>query len=97
VSLRSDPSWPGSADREEKNARDEGKAVALKLMRAGSYQIQCSGEGLMREGIEGCLRPVIAAVAEASDARDWALEMLSRDRVGVLRALELRERARFVL
>jgi hypothetical protein len=81
----------------EKNALDEAKALALKLMCAGSYQIECSDEGLMREEIEGCLRPVIAAVAGTSDARDWALEMHSRDRVGFPRELELKKLAGLVL
>ncbi len=66
-------------------------------MLAGSYQIECSDEGLMREEIEGCLRPVIAAVAGTSDARYWALEMHSRDRVGFLCELELKELAGLVL
>ena len=87
----------GLAQLIEKNALDEAKALALKLMRAGSYQIECSDEGLMREEIEGCLRLVIAAVAGASDARDWALEMLSRDRVGCVCELELKELAGLVL
>ena len=81
----------------EKNALDEAKALALKLMCAGSYQIECSDEGLMREEIEGCLRLVISAVAGTSDGRDWALEMHSRDRVGFLCELELKELAGLVL
>jgi len=81
----------GLAQLIEKNAIDDAKVLALKLMRAGSYQIECSDEGLMRETIEDCLRPVIAVVAGTPNASDWALEMLSRDRVGFLCELELKE------
>ena len=59
----------------QKNAIDEAKNVALKLMDKGSYQVECSDEGLMHEEIESCLRPVIAA-AKSSGGREWALEML---------------------
>jgi hypothetical protein len=83
----------GLAQLIEKNALDEAKTLALKLMRAGSHQIECSDEGSMREEIENCLRLVIAAVAGASDARDWAQEMHSGDRVGFLCESELKELA----
>lgn len=80
----------GLAQLIEKNALVEATALALELMRAGSHQIECSDEGLMREEIEGCLRLVIAAVAGASDASDWALEMHGCDRVGFLCDSELK-------
>jgi len=83
----------GLAQLIEKNALDEAKALALKLMRAGSYQIECSDEGLMSEEIERCLRVVIAAVAGTSDAGDWAREMRRCDRVGFLCELESKELA----
>jgi hypothetical protein len=77
----------------EKDAIDEAKYLALTLMRAGSYQIECSDEGLMQEAIESCLRLVISALWEHPDARIWALEMLAHDRVGCLCERELREMA----
>ncbi len=41
---------------------DDAKSLALKLMKDGSYQVECSDEGLMTDEIEDCLRPVIRAV-----------------------------------
>jgi hypothetical protein len=76
----------------QKNAIDEAKNVALKLMDQGSYQVECSDEGLMHEEIENCLRPVIAA-ARSSGGREWALQMLRRDRMGFLCQQELSELA----
>ena len=77
----------------QKNAIEEAKSLALKLMDRGSYQIECSDEGLMQEEIEGCLRPVIAAVAGSSGGREWALQMLQQDRIGVVCRQELSELA----
>ena len=54
-------------------------------MDKGSYQIECSDEGLMHEKIESCLRPVIAA-AKSSGGREWALKMLRHDRIRVFSA-----------
>ena len=34
-------------------------ALAIELMKMGSYQIEMSDEGMMTEDIENCLRPVI--------------------------------------
>jgi hypothetical protein len=76
----------------QKNAIDEAKDVALKLMDKGSCQVECSDEGLMQEEIESCLRPVIAA-AKSSGGREWALEMLRSDRMGFLCKQELSELA----
>ena len=76
----------------QKNAVDEAKNVALTLMDKGSYQIECSDEGLMHEKIESCLRPVIAA-AKSSGGREWALKMLRHDRMGFLCKHELSELA----
>jgi len=76
----------------QKNAIDEAKNVALKLMDKGSYQVECSDEGLMHEEIESCLRPVIAA-AKSSGGREWALKMLRRDRMGFLCQQEYSELA----
>jgi hypothetical protein len=77
----------------QKNAIEEAKGLALKLMDKGSYQIECSDEGLMQDEIESCLRPVIAAVAESSAGREWALEMLQHDRMRFLCEEELTELA----
>ncbi len=75
----------------QKQKIEEVKALALKLMRKGSYQIECSDEGLMQEDIENCLRPVISAVAAASGDSGWAREMLRCDRTGCICRQELTE------
>ena len=77
----------------EKNRIEEAKALALKVMDKGSYQIECSDEGMMQEEIESCLRIVISAVAGSVDGREWALEMLHHDRMGYLCERELTELA----
>ena len=77
----------------QKEKIEEAKALALKLMRKGSYQIECSDEGLMQEEIENCLRPVVSAVAASPDGSEWALEMLRRDRTGCICRQELTELA----
>ena len=43
----------------------------MQLIEKGSYQIDCSDEGLMQDQIENCLRLVIAAVAGTSGGREW--------------------------
>lgn len=73
----------------QKNRIEEAKALALKLIGKGSYQIECTDEGLMQEEIEGCLQLVIPAVAGAPGSREWALEMLHHDRVRFLCEREL--------
>jgi hypothetical protein len=78
-----------------KGGLEEAKALALKLMEKGSFQIECSDEGLMQEEIEDCLRPVIAAVAKSSGGREWAREMLQHDRIGCLCRRNLTELAGF--
>jgi hypothetical protein len=47
----------------------EAKAITLKLMEKGCFQIECSDEGLMQEGIESRLKLVISAVAESPAVR----------------------------
>ena len=76
-----------------KGGLEEAKALALKLMEKGSFQIECSDEGLMQEEIEDCLRPVIAAVAKSSGGHEWAREMLQHDRIGCLCRRDLTELA----
>lgn len=72
---------------------DDAKSLALKLMRDGSYQVECSDEGLMAEEIEDCLRPVIQAIKTrgGADADKWAMEMQKADRVGFICDRELAE------
>lgn len=77
----------------EKEKIEEAKGLALKLMRKGSYQIECSDEGLMQEEIETCLRPVISAVAASSGGGEWAREMVRCDRTGCICRQELTELA----
>ena len=78
----------------QKDRIEESKTIALKLMRKGSFQVECSDEGLMHEEIENCLRLVISAVAKSSGGSEWAQEMLQRDRVRFLCQQELTELAR---
>ena len=73
-----------------KNRIEEAKTLALKLMQKGSYQVECSDEGLMHEEIEGCLRIVISAATGSPGAREWAREMLQHDRTQFLCERELR-------
>ena len=73
----------------QKRAIEEAKALALQLVQQGSYQIECSDEGLMQDEIESCLRPVISAVAELPGGDAWASEMLRRDRMGMICRPEL--------
>ena len=70
---------------------EDAKSLALKLMQDGSYQVECSDEGLMTDDIQDCLRPVIQAVQSAGgkEAAKWALKMLSADRVGFICDKEL--------
>ncbi len=62
----------------QKQALEEAKSLALKLIGKGRWQIDCSDEGLMQEELEDCLRPVIGVVAGTSGACAWAQEMLRR-------------------
>ena len=77
----------------QKGKIEEAKTLALKLMQKGSIQIECSDEGLMREEIEDCLRPVISAITASSRGGQWALEMLRRDATGCVCLRELTELA----
>jgi hypothetical protein len=72
---------------------DDAKLLALKLMRDGSYQVECSDEGLMTDDIEDCLRPVIRAVKTSggADVDKWAKEMQKADRVGFICEHQLAE------
>ncbi len=69
------------------------KSLALEMMKRGSYQVECSEEGIMTEDIEACLKPVIRAV-EAGDvaaAKPWAAAMLAADCVGFICDSELKK------
>jgi hypothetical protein len=70
---------------------ESAKSLAITLMKDGSYQVECSDEGLMSDGISECLRPVIQAVKKAGgkEADAWAFEMQRADRVGFLCSREL--------
>jgi len=72
---------------------EDAKSLALKLMKDGSYQVECSDEGLMTDDISDCLRPVIRAVEAASggEAVKWAIDMQTADRVGFICDKELAE------
>lgn len=69
----------------------EAKSLALKLMKDGSYQVECSDEGMMSDDICECLKPVIQAVKAAGgvEAAKWAGEMQEADRVGFICDQEL--------
>lgn len=72
---------------------DDAKSLALKLMKDGSYQVECSDEGLMTDDIRDCLKPVIRAVKAAGggEAAKWANDMQIADRVGFICDKELAE------
>lgn len=69
----------------------EAKSLALKLMKDGSYQVECSDEGMMTDDISQCLRPVIRAVKATGgdEAVKWAGAMQAADRVGFICDKEL--------
>jgi hypothetical protein len=72
---------------------EDAKSLALKLMKDGSYQVECSDEGLMTDDISECLKPVIHAVKAAGgeEAAQWASDMQTADRVGFICDKELAE------
>ena len=75
-------------------------ALALELMKQGSYQVEMSDEGLMAPDIEDCLDVVVKALEKcdlpANEVIAWCSAMLDNDRVGFIaeKALQsLRNRA----
>lgn len=62
--------------------------LALELMRAGSYQVEMSDEGLMTQDIENCMGVVIKALQQCDLPADeiiaWCSAMLASDRVGFI-------------
>jgi hypothetical protein len=77
----------------ELNHLTDAKSLALELMKGGSYQVECSDEGLMTDEISQCLKPVIRAVKAAGgdEAAKWAGDMQAADRVGYICGKELAE------
>jgi uncharacterized Zn finger protein len=63
-------------------------ALALELMKQGSYQVEMSDEGLMTDDIEDCLKVVLEALRKcdlpAAEVIAWCSEMLENDRVGFI-------------
>jgi hypothetical protein len=63
-------------------------ALALELMKQGSYQVEMSDEGLMTDDIEDCLKVVVEALREcdlpAAEVIAWCSAMLESDRVGFI-------------
>jgi hypothetical protein len=63
-------------------------ALALELMKQGSYQVEMSDEGLMTEEIEDCLGVVIKGLKTSDLPADeviaWCTAMKAADRVGFL-------------
>ena len=82
----------GLKDLVKQGQLDEAKRLSLELMRQGSYQVECSDEGMMTENIEACLNPVIQAVKKAGGeaVKTWARQMIAIDRVGFICEHELK-------
>jgi hypothetical protein len=63
-------------------------ALALELMKRGSYQVEVSDEGLMTEDIESGLKVVLDALKKcdlpAAEVIAWCSGMLESDRVGFI-------------
>jgi len=62
--------------------------LSVELMHKGSYQVECSDEGLMSDDIQDCLLTVIDAVRTSklsvTDIFHWTSLMLAADRVGFI-------------
>lgn len=62
--------------------------LALELMKEGSYQVEMSDEGLMKDDIDDCLRGVLQALPTcelpAADVIAWCSAMPENDRVGFI-------------
>ena len=68
-------------------------ALALELMRQGSYQVEMSDEGLMTDDIAKCLQVVINALTRgnlpAEEVIAWCAALAKKDRVGFICETEL--------
>ena len=62
--------------------------LSVELLHKGSYQVECSDEGLMADDIQECLLPVIKAVRKSKlkvkHIFHWTSLMLAADRVGFI-------------
>jgi hypothetical protein len=67
--------------------------LSLELMKAGSYQVEMSDEGLMTADVEDCLNVVIKALAKcdqpAEEVIAWCSAMHDSDRVGFIAEQQL--------
>jgi len=67
--------------------------LSLELMKAGSYQVEMSDEGLMTSDIEECLSVVVKALKKCDlppgDVLAWCEAMTKSDRVGFIYEREL--------
>jgi hypothetical protein len=63
-------------------------ALALELMKHGSYQVEMSDECLMAGDVEACLKVVIEAVTKsdlpADEVLAWCSALLQADRMGFI-------------
>jgi hypothetical protein len=63
-------------------------ALALELMKHGSYQVEMSDEGLMSDDIEDCLNVVFKAIKKCDlpgeEVTAWCAAMRTNDRVGFI-------------
>lgn len=77
----------------EQGHLEDAKSLAIRLMKDGSYQVECSDEGMMTDDIIACLNPVVRAVKAAGgdEAIEWAEAMQRSDRVGFICDRELAE------
>jgi len=62
--------------------------LSLELMKEGSYQVEMSDEGMMREEIEDCLSVVLKSLKQvdvpAKELAAWCSNMLASDCVGFI-------------
>jgi hypothetical protein len=74
--------------------------LCLELMKAGSYQVEMSDEGLMTADIEDCLSVVVKALKKcelpADDVISWCSAMLDSDRVRLIAREQLESLRRHV-
>ena len=78
----------------EMGALAEAMQLALELMRAGSFQVEGSDEGMMTEDIQHCLRVVFDALKHSdvpvSDILNWCDRLTQCDCVGFICEAEIR-------
>ncbi|HEX3997792.1 MAG TPA: hypothetical protein VHX65_04520 [Pirellulales bacterium] len=64
------------------------RELSLELMKAGSYQVEMSDEGMMTDDIQECLMPVLRALKKCDLPSDkvvaWCEAMKKSDRVGFI-------------